>query len=115
MRPGFDYLHATLLQGTAALNCKGGVIGGLAGGVKDTELVGIYIGLNAVTAATLTVTGMTDSAAAQQPWVFNGQIATDTLIALPYPILNEFAAFTFQPSVAGKIWVLTRAFQGGTD
>lgn len=115
MRPGFDYLHGTLLQGTAALNCKGGVIGGGAGVAKDTELLGIYIGLHAVTAATLTITGLVDSSATQQPWVLNGQISLDTWIPFPYPVLNEFAAYTFTPSVAGIIWVFTRAFQGGTD
>ncbi len=115
MRPGFDYLHGTLLQGTAALNCKGGVIGGAAGALKDTELLGIYIGQHAATAATLTITGLTDSANAQQPWVLNGSTAQDVWIPLPYPVLNEFAAYTFQPSVAGLIWVFTRAFQGGTD
>lgn len=113
--PGFtsaDYVHATLLQGVAALNCKAGVIGGAAGVAKDTLLFGVYIDLNAVTGATLTITGLTDSANAQQPWVLNGQVSTDGLIAFPWPILNEFAAFTFTPSVAGKIWVFTRAYVG---
>lgn len=114
MRPGFDYAHATLLQGTAALNCKGGIIGGAAGAAKDTEIVGVYIKANA-TAVTLTITGLEDSTGAQQPFILTGSTTVDTWVSFPAPLLNELAAFTFQPSVAALVWVFTRAFQGGTD
>jgi hypothetical protein len=107
-----DYCHATLLQGTAALNCKSGVIGGSAGVAKDTLFLGFYIDLTATTATTLTVTGLVDSSNAQQPMVLNGQITLDVPFFFPYPILNEFAAFTFQPSAAGKVWVFTRNYVG---
>ena len=108
-----DYCHATLLQGTAALNCKSGVIGGSVAGVaQDTLFLGYYIDLTATTATTLTVTGLVDSSGTQQPWVINGQITLDQPFFFAYPILNEFAAFTFQPSTAGKVWVFTRAWTG---
>lgn len=107
-----DYCHATLLQGTAALNCKSGVIGGAAGSVQDTLFLGYYIDLTATTATTLTVTGLVDSAGVQQPWVINGQITLDQPFFFAYPILNEFAPFTFQPSTAAKVWVFTRAWTG---
>lgn len=112
--PGFvlpDYAHATLLQGTAALPCKAGVIG-TAGAARDTLFLGYFIDLTATTATTLTVTGLADSAGAQQPWVLNGQITLDVPFFFAYPILNEFAPFTFQPSTAGKVWLFTRAYVG---
>jgi hypothetical protein len=110
---GLVTVHATLLQGVAALNCANGVIGGAIAGVPfDTELYGFLINLTAVTATTLTVTGLHDSSGTLQPLVFNGQITTDTAFWFPEPILNEFAAFTFQPSAAGKVWVFTRQYSG---
>lgn len=113
--PGFvlpDYCHSTLLQGTAALNCNAGIIGGSAGVARDTLFLGYYIDLGAGP-ATLTVTGLRDSSNAAQPWVITGQVAIDQYLFFVYPILNEFAAFTFQPSVAAKVWVFTRAYTGG--
>jgi hypothetical protein len=105
-------VHATLLQGTSALNCAGGIIGGGAGGAaKDTLWYGYIIGKNA-TAATLTVTGLHDSSATLQSMVLNGSTTADTPFYFPEPILNDFAGFTFQPSVAGIIWVFTRAYVG---
>jgi hypothetical protein len=104
------YAHATLLQGTSALNCKSGVIGGSAGVAQDTLFLGFYIDLTAVAGTTLTVTGMADSSGAQQPMVLNGQITTDTPFIFAYPILNELAPFTFQPSTAAKVWVFTAAY-----
>lgn len=113
--PGFtsaDYVHATLLQGVAALNCAKGIIGGATPGApRDTEFFGCVIAKNAAP-ATLTVTGLNDSGGAAQSWVINGSTTADTPILLPWPLLNEFAAFTFQPSVAGAIWVYTRAYVG---
>lgn len=112
--PGFtsaDYVHATLLQGTAALNCKAGIIGGAAGAARDTEFFGCFISKNAGP-ATLTITGLNDNTGAAQSWVINGSTTVDTPLNLPWPLLNEFSAFTFQPSVAGAIWVYTRAYVG---
>lgn len=111
---GLVTVHATLLQGTVALNCANGVIGGAtAGKAFDTELYGFLIGLHAVTAATLTVGGgLVDSSATIQPLVFNGQITADVPFWFPEPILNEFGGFTFTPSVAGIIWVFTRQYSG---
>src|SRR5271170_3770612 len=106
--------HLTLLQGTAALNCSAGVIGGASvGQTKDTVLYGFIIGLHAATAATLTVSGaFHDSSNTVQPVTFNGQIALDTPFWFPQPILNEFGPMTFTPSVAGIIMVFTRAYVG---
>jgi hypothetical protein len=108
---GLDYVHATLLQGVAALNCKAGVIGGAAGAARDTEFYGVFISKNAGPAV-LAITGLADSAGAQQSMVINGSTAQDTFFEFPAPIVNELAPFTFQPSVAGAIWVLTRAYTG---
>ena len=105
------YAHATLLQGTAALNCKAGAIGGAIPGVaNDTLFLGFYIDLTATAGTTLTVTGFADSSGAQQPMVLNGQITTDTPFIFAYPLLNELAPFTLQPSTAAKVWVFTAAY-----
>ena len=109
MRPGLDWAHATLLLGTAALNCKAGVIGGAAGVAGDTEFLGCYIDLNG-TAATLTIGGgFENSSGGAAPMVIDGQIASDVPLILPWPLLNEFGPFTFTPSISGVIWVFTRA------
>lgn len=111
MQPS-NYVHATLLQGTAALNCKSGVIGGGAGIARDTEWLGAYIDLRAGAGATLTVTGFSDNTGAAASMILNGQITVDLNNFFPWPLLNEFAAYTFQPSVAGVIWVFTRSYTG---
>jgi hypothetical protein len=104
-------VHATLLQGTAALNCAAGIIGGAAGKARDTELIGIDIAKNA-TAAVLTIAGLADSSGAAASWMINGLTSADMEVLVPYPLLNEFGAFTFTPSVAGVIWVFTRPYIG---
>jgi hypothetical protein len=111
---GLVPVHATLLQGVAALNCANGIIGGAAAGqAKDTEFYGYLIGLHAGAGATLTVGGaLHDSAGTIQPMVLNGQITLDVPFWFPEPILNEFGPFSFQPSVAGLIWVFTRCYSG---
>lgn len=114
--PGFtsnDFTHATRLLGTAALNCKAGVINIGAGAVRDTLLCGVIIQLNAA-AVTLTITGLGDSAnpPAAASMLLTGQITSDYIWVPSFPLLNEFAAFTFQPSVASKVWVFTRAYTG---
>ncbi len=113
--PGYvseDPIHATILAGTAALSCKGGIIG-TAGAPGDTLFFGCYIPLHAATATTLTVTGIADNTGAQQPWVLTGSTTADTAFTLPAGILNDAAAYTFTPSVAGAVVVYTRAFTGG--
>lgn len=112
--PGFtsaDYVHATLLQGTSPLTFTKGVVGG-SGAARDTEFFGAYIDLHAATGATLTIGGFSDSAGAAASMVWNGQVTLDAPILLPWPLLNEFGPLIFTPSVAGVIWVFTRAYVG---
>lgn len=114
--PGYvssDPLHATILAGVAALQCKAGIIGAAVGQANDTLFLGCYIPLHATTATTLTVTGIADNTGAQQPWVISGSTTVDTIFTLPAGILNELAAYTFTPSVAGAVVVYTRAFVSG--
>jgi hypothetical protein len=114
--PGYvssDPLHATILAGTSALQCKGGVIGTNAGAANDTLFLGCYIPLHATTATTLTITGLNDNTGTPQSWVISGSTTVDTSFLLPVGILNDAAAYTFTPSVAGVIVVYTRAFSGG--
>src|SRR5271168_3386330 len=88
-------VHSTLLQGTSALNCIAGVIGGNAGAVKDTLFYGYAIQKNG-TAVTLTVGGaFHDSSGTVQPITFNGQTAQDVKFWFPQPVLNEFGPMTF--------------------
>lgn len=115
--PGFsslEYGHATLLTGTSALPCNAGVIGS-AGKVRDTLFLGCYVDLQAGAGATLTVTGLGNSAVppVAATWLINGQITLDGSFFLPWPLLNEFAAYTFQASVSNVVWVYTRAYTGG--
>ena len=116
--PGFssaDWSTFRLLQGTTLLNCVAGVILATnnAGNVMDTLLLGVYIEANA-TAATLTIGGFRDTAGAAATMLISGSTTVDYFWMPPAPILNEFAAFTFTPSVAGKIFVATRAYTGPT-
>jgi hypothetical protein len=106
-----DPSEFVLLQGTAALQCKGGIIGGSAGAAYDTVLFGAYIQLNA-TAAVLTIAGLIDTNGAAQNLIITGETTTDYFWMPPAPILNRRNAFVFTPSVAGKIWVATRAYVG---
>lgn len=111
--PGFsshDYIHAVVLAGTAAITCKAGVLG-TAGAVRDTEFFGAYIIKNAGP-ATLTITGHADNTGAAQSWVITGSTTVDLQLILPWPMLNEFAAFTFQPSVTLTCWIFLRAYSG---
>lgn len=113
MQPS-NYVHATRLTGTAAVNCKAGVVGGGVGVARDTEFLGCYIDLQAGAGAILTVTGLGDSSSppVAANLVINGQITVDQDFFFPWPLLNEFAAYTFQASVTGVIWVFTRAYTG---
>lgn len=114
--PGFVQLdpgHATILNGTSAVNCAAGILGGsLAGAARDTVLQGIHLPLHA-TALTLTIGGLADSTGAAVNWLLSGQTTVDTYFEWPQGILNDFGAFSFTPSVSGLITVLTRAFTGG--
>lgn len=113
MQPS-NYVHATRLAGTAAINCKAGVCGapGPAGLARDTEFLGCYIDLTAVAGAVLTVGGFGDNTGAAAPWLINGQISLDQNFFFPWPLLNEFGPLIFTPSVANAIWVFTRAYTG---
>lgn len=109
---GLDPVHATLLAGTTALNCAGGIIGGGTAGVaKDTLFFGAHIAANA-TAATLTIAGLRNSAGSAANWVLTGSTTADVLVELPAPVLNDAAAFTFTPSVASVVTVFTRCYTG---
>lgn len=116
--PGYlslDPLHATVLNGTAALQCVNGIITNSAtpvGKAQDTLLIGVYIMLGAGP-ATLTITGLADQTGAARSWLITGQVTLDTPVFFPVPILNDFAAFTFTPSVSNVIVVYTRAFNSG--
>ncbi len=106
-----DNVHGTLLQGTTLLNCAKGVIGGAAGAARDTSLFGVYIQFSAGPPV-LTIGGLLDNTGAPQNMVITGNTTSDYFWMPPAPILNENAALTFTPSVAGKIWVFTRAYVG---
>jgi hypothetical protein len=115
--PGYvsqDPIHATILAGTSALQCKAGIVGANPGVANDTLFFGCYIPLHAATATTLTVTGIDDNTGAPQPWVISGSTTADTPFTLPAGILNDLSAYTFTPSVAGVVVVYTRSFTGGT-
>ena len=105
-------VHPVRLVGTGAVQCKAGILGGAAGVALDTELYGVYIQLNAVTAGTVTIAGMADSSGAAQNILLSGQIATDTAILFPVPWLNYAGAFVFTASIANIVWVLTRPYIG---
>lgn len=109
--PGQDYVHATLLSVATAVTFTAGVAGG-SGKARDTEFLGFYIDLTAVTAATLTVGGFGNSAGAAANWVFNGQITLDQGSFFPCPLLNEQGPLIFTASAANAVWVLTRAYTG---
>jgi hypothetical protein len=103
--------QGTLLQGTSLLNCAAGIIGANAGAAYDSLLYGIYIQANA-TAVTCTIGGMKDSNGAAQSMLVSGSTSADYFWMPPAPILNALAPFTFTPSIAGKIWVFTRSYNG---
>jgi len=91
--------------------CANGVIGYTVGAAYDSLLYGVYVQF-AGTAATLTITGMRDNFGNAASLLVSGSTTVDYFWMPPVPILNSFAAFTFTPSVAGKIWVFTRCYTG---
>lgn len=102
-----------LLKGTAALKCLGGIIGGaVAGAANDTLLMGVFIQKNAGPGV-LTVAGFLDTSGNAGNLVIQGSTTLDVAWFPPAPILNEFGALSFTPSVDGVIWVATRCFTGG--
>jgi hypothetical protein len=103
--------RGVLLQGTSALQCKSGIIGGAAGAAYDTLLFGVYIQANAGP-PNLTIAGMLDNTGAAANLLVTGAAAQDYFWFPPAPILNSAGAFVFTPSVAAKIWVFTRAYVG---
>ena len=107
-----DNCTGVLLQGTVLLNCQAGVIGATAGAAWDTSLFGVYIQFNGGGAPTLTIGGLVDNTGAAQNLLISGSTTLDYFWMPPAPIVNTKAPFTFTPSVAGKIWVFTRAYVG---
>lgn len=107
-----DPSHAVLLQGTALLNCKAGIIGANAGQAYDSLLYGVYIQFTAVTAATLTIGGLLDSNGSAANLLVSGSTTVDYFWMPPAPILNSQGAFTFTPNTAAKIWVFLRPYYG---
>lgn len=115
--PGYvtsDPLHATVLNGTSALQCVNGIITNTAtpGKAQDTLLAGVYIPL-AGAASTLTITGLADQTGTARNWLISGQVTVDSNFVFDPPILNDFGAFTFTPSASNVIVVYTRAFNAG--
>jgi hypothetical protein len=106
-----DPCTGVLLAGTALLNCKEGVIGATVGAAYDTLLFGVYIQF-AAGPPTLTIGGMADNTGTAQNLLISGSTTLDYFWMPPSPILNNFAAFTFTPSVTLKIWVFTRDYRG---
>lgn len=106
-----DAVQPVLLQGTVLVNCAAGVVGSAgAGQAFDSVLHGIYIVGNA-TPASVSIGGFLDSAGNPQPLVITG-LATDYFWTPPNPLLNRAGALTFTPSLAAKVWALTRAYVG---
>jgi hypothetical protein len=113
--PGFDAVppgHPTLLQGTGAVAFAKGVVGA-GGAASDTLIYGFHILANAITAATVTLTGFIDTNGNAASITWTGSTATDTLIIFPAPILNEFAALVATPSVSAKVWLFTGSYNAG--
>ena len=106
-----DPCTGTLLQGVAALQCAAGIIGVTPGQPYDTVLYGVYIQF-AAGPPNLLIGGMLDSAGAAQNLLVSGSATLDYFWMPPAPIINNKGAFVFTPSVAGKIWVFTRAYVG---
>jgi len=106
-----DPCKGVLLQGTSALQCKAGIIGGGAGAAYDTVLFGVYIQF-AAGPPVLTIGGMADVTGTAVNMTVSGSTSLDYFWMPPAPILNSFAAFVFTPSVAAKIWVFTRSYVG---
>jgi hypothetical protein len=106
-----DPCSGVLLQGTTALQCKAGIIGGGAGAAYDTLLYGVYVQFGAGP-PTLTIAGMLDSSGVAANLLVSGSTTLDYFWMPPAPIMNNHSAFVFTPSVAAKIWIFTRAYTG---
>lgn len=106
-----DAVQPVLLQGTTQVNCAAGVVGAAAAGQAfDSVLHGVYIVGNA-TPASVTISGFQDNTGTPQSLVITG-LATDYFWTPPNPLLNRAGAMSFTPSIAGKVWVLARAYVG---
>lgn len=106
-----DAVQPVLLQGTTVVNCAAGVVGTAAAGQAfDSVLHGVYIVGNA-TPASVSIAGFQDNTGAAQPLLITG-LATDYFWTPPNPLLNRAGALSFTPSIAAKVWVLTRAYIG---
>ncbi|MGO9935143.1 MAG: hypothetical protein ACLPV8_25475 [Steroidobacteraceae bacterium] len=106
-----DPCHGTRLSVATAVQCKAGVLGGVAGIPYDTVLFGVYLQLNA-TAVSVTIAGLNDQAGVAQNLLISGETTTDYFWMPPAPILNSFAAFVFTASIANLVWIFTRPYYG---
>lgn len=106
-----DPCHGTRLSVATAVQCKAGILGAAVGSPYDSLLFGVYLQLNA-TVVTVTIGGMTDQAGAAQSLLISGETTIDYFWMPPAPILNNFAAFTFQASIANLVWIFTRPYYG---
>lgn len=106
-----DNVHATQLAVITLLQCQAGKIGITAGAARDTSLFGVYIVLNG-TAVNVLIGGLLDTNGAAANLSITGVTTQDYFWMPPAPILNENGAFTFQASVAAKVWVFTKAYIG---
>lgn len=94
--------NVTILTGTGAVT-----IG--AGGIDDTELMGLFIMPNGGGAVTVTVTGFPNEAGAAKSLVFTGSTTVDTIVNLGgLALRNSLAALTVTASVADKAAVFWR-------
>jgi hypothetical protein len=106
-----DPCHGVRLSVATLTQCKAGILGSNAGAAWDSLLFGVYLEANA-TAVTLSIAGMADQAGAAQTLLISGETTADYFWMPPAPILNTFAAFTFQASIANLVWIFTRPYYG---
>jgi hypothetical protein len=107
-----DPCRGVRLAGTGVTLCNAGIVGAASGGqALDTLLYGVYIQVNAA-AVTVTIAGLVDSTGAAASLLITGSTTSDYFWMPPAPILNSFAALTFQASVAALAWVFARAYIG---
>lgn len=107
----FDSVRGVVLAGAAALQCKAGIIGAVAGVAGDSELFAVLLLKNAG-AVTLTIGGLADNTAAAQNVVLSGSTTQDVPYIFPWPWRNEFGPFVFTPAITLTVVVWTRAYVG---
>ena len=96
---------------SATWQCNAGILGTTVGQAYDSLLFGVYIQF-AAGPPVLTIGGLEDINDTAQSLTVSGSTTLDYFWMPPAPILNSFAAYTFTPTVSGKIWVFMRAYNG---